>query len=208
MLQYCGCLKDVFDTGQEQLYFSLCIMCKWVYSYMKCLDSNLKLNWGVDVALSSCTFDFSLVWCYSFSISNLTFIAHFLETLCCLLLVTITKYFDLLNFKNIDERTRVLSLSSLYVVIQVFRPHLARATRILQPPLKSFIFFCCMALLKPRPWRIREARTSALSASSSSRRSYSSISFSHSAMQGMREKKKTHLRLMSNNVRDSVTCLT
>lgn len=62
--------------------------------------------------------------------------------------------------------------------------YLARATRILHPPLKSFSFFCCIAALKPKPWRIREARISALSASSSSRRSYSSISFSHSALLG------------------------
>lgn len=49
--------------------------------------------------------------------------------------------------------------------------HLARATLILQPPLKSFSFLRCMAGVKPRPWRIREALVSALSASSSSRRS-------------------------------------
>lgn len=74
--------------------------------------------------------------------------------------------------------------------------YLARATRILHPPLKSFSFFCCIALLKPKPWRIREARTSALSASSSSKRSYSSISFSHSAMKRKRKcfKYKTFFR--------------
>lgn len=60
--------------------------------------------------------------------------------------------------------------------------HLASATRIRQPPLKSFRLFLCMAGVKPRPCRMREARASALSASSSSNRSYSSISFSHSAV--------------------------
>lgn len=65
----------------------------------------------------------------------------------------------------------------------VLRLYLARATRILHPPLKSFSFFCCISAVNPKPWRIREARISALSASSSSRRSYSSISFSHSAVQ-------------------------
>lgn len=49
--------------------------------------------------------------------------------------------------------------------------HLARATLILQPPLKSFSFLRCMAGVKPSPCKIREALISALSASSSSRRS-------------------------------------
>lgn len=64
---------------------------------------------------------------------------------------------------------------------QQYTTHLARATLIRQPPLKSFSFFLCMAGVNPKPWRIREARASALSASSSSRRSYNSKSFSHSA---------------------------
>lgn len=70
--------------------------------------------------------------------------------------------------------------------------HLARATLIRQPPLKSFSFFLCMAGVNPKPWRIREARASALSASSSSRRSYNSKSFSHSAE---REPASQHLCL-------------
>lgn len=79
------------------------------------------------------------------------------------------------SWRDEDDRNSVVQYYTSCV-------YLARATRILHPPLKSFSFFCCIAVLKPKPWRIREARISALSASSSSRRSYSSISFSHSAV--------------------------
>ncbi len=73
------------------------------------------------------------------------------------------------------------SPSSSKLWYKILKAHRARATRILQPPLKSLSCFFCIALVKPRPLRIREALISALSASSSSKRSYNSISFSHSA---------------------------
>mmetsp|Transcript_174475 Transcript_174475/g.424470 ORF Transcript_174475/g.424470 Transcript_174475/m.424470 type:complete len:88 (+) Transcript_174475:1183-1446(+) len=47
----------------------------------------------------------------------------------------------------------------------------ARAIRIRQPPEKSRVFLFCIATSKPRPCRIDAARFSAVSASSSSKRS-------------------------------------
>mmetsp|Transcript_2495 Transcript_2495/g.7202 ORF Transcript_2495/g.7202 Transcript_2495/m.7202 type:complete len:128 (-) Transcript_2495:567-950(-) len=51
----------------------------------------------------------------------------------------------------------------------------ANATRMRQPPEKSFVFCCCRSTVKPRPVRISVARASAVDASSSSRRSYNPV---------------------------------
>ena len=49
--------------------------------------------------------------------------------------------------------------------------YLASDIRIRQPPENSFVFFICFSGVKPKPERILDARTSAVAASSSSRRS-------------------------------------
>mmetsp|Transcript_24572 Transcript_24572/g.41570 ORF Transcript_24572/g.41570 Transcript_24572/m.41570 type:complete len:161 (+) Transcript_24572:443-925(+) len=57
----------------------------------------------------------------------------------------------------------------------------ARAIRMRQPPLNSFVFFCCLAGVKPRPHKMVEALASAVVASISSRRSYTCVSLSMSS---------------------------
>jgi hypothetical protein len=45
---------------------------------------------------------------------------------------------------------------------------LAKAMRILHPPLHSFVFFFCISAVNPRPWRIEAARASVVSLSNAS----------------------------------------
>mmetsp|Transcript_30002 Transcript_30002/g.59592 ORF Transcript_30002/g.59592 Transcript_30002/m.59592 type:complete len:197 (-) Transcript_30002:333-923(-) len=52
---------------------------------------------------------------------------------------------------------------------------LASATLILHPPEKSFVILPCISWVKPRPLRMERARTSAVEASISSRRSYTML---------------------------------
>jgi len=51
----------------------------------------------------------------------------------------------------------------------------ANAMRMRQPPLNSFVFFCCFSGVNPSPLKIFDARVSAVDASSSSKRSYTCV---------------------------------
>lgn len=109
---------------------------------------------------------------------------HYHSAFYCIIFQQVLVSMDLTQVSVTPQWTPTLHWS----IIRLVCIYLASATRILQPPLKSLSFFCCIDAVKPRPCRIRDARTSALSASSSSSRSYSSISFSHSANKQMRGK--------------------